>query len=228
MDNYLITAIDIHKSYQTDGCITKVLQGVNLEISAGDSISIRGPSGSGKTTLLNMLGLLDYPTQGQVIIAGENSSTLSDRERTLLRRTHVAFVFQSYRLISTLTAVENVAIPLLPKARFSKIEKKAEELLEKVGLGDKLDRLPNQLSGGEQQRVAIARALITEPSVILADEPTGNLDEATSSEMAMLLQRVNMELGTALIVATHDQTIANICQRKLSIVCGCLKEPSLA
>ena len=190
------------------------LRGVNLEIKKGDFIAIMGPSGSGKSTLLNCLGALDKPTKGKILVDGVDIAELDDEGLAWLRSQKVGFIFQSYNLISRSRVGQNVEVPALvtpltPKQR----EKKVQRLLESVGLGDKVDRYPKTLSGGEQQRVAIARALMNDPTILLADEPTGNLDSKSGAIVMEILQELNQELGVTLIVVTHDPEVANLTNR---------------
>ena len=188
------------------------LDSVDLCVEAGEFVAVMGPSGCGKSTLLNMVGGLDHPTSGRVIIDGADLTTLDDDKLTELRRRRIGFVFQFFNLIPVLDAIENAALPLTldgsPKARDS-----AREWLERVGLGDRLANRPDQLSGGQQQRVAVARALSTEPALVLADEPTGNLDSKSGTEIATLLQQVAGEWGRSVLMVTHDPRIASYAKR---------------
>lgn len=187
----------------------KALWKINLKIATGDYISIQGPSGSGKTTLLNMLGCLDVPSSGHVVIDGIDVSKMGEGALTKVRAKKVGFVFQSFNLIPILSAVENVELPLeLTKMNKKERRERAEELLELVGLGDRLNHRPGELSAGEQQRVAIARALANKPAIILADEPTGNLDSKTGKKIMALLEELNQKTGTTIIVVTHDKSMA--------------------
>ena len=190
---------------------------VTLQIRAGDHIAVRGPSGCGKSTLLHMLGCVDAPSSGQLMFEGQNVATLSDRARSLLRLKHIGFVFQRFFLLPMLTAAENVELPQA-EAGVSKDERRVrtKELLEYVGLGPRSDHRPSQLSGGEMQRVAIARALANRPRLLLADEPTGELDQATGEQIASLLDRVNAD-GTALVIVTHDPALASRARRILTM-----------
>jgi putative ABC transport system ATP-binding protein len=201
------------------------LSGIDLEIIQGEILAIMGPSGCGKTTLLNLLGGLDRPTSGDVIIGGKTLSSMTDRELTSLRLTEIGFVFQAYNLIPTLTAIENVELPL-SLLRMSKRERfaRASWLLGLVGLAGKEDRLPSELSGGEQQRVAVARAVANNPRVILADEPTGNLDSSNSAQIMKTLSSLNRELGQTLVVVTHDSKVAASATRIVQMVDGRIVE----
>lgn len=201
-----------------------ILQGVNLEINRGESVAIVGRSGSGKTTLLGLLAGLDTPTEGSVELDGAIISQLSEDERAQLRASRVGFVFQSFQLLPALTALENVMLPL-ELAGIEAPEKRARELLERVGLGERLTHTPRQLSGGEQQRVAIARAFASDPVVLFADEPTGNLDNRTGQAVSDLLMALNREQGTTLVMVTHDEHLAGRCSRQFHIEAGQLTEP---
>jgi putative ABC transport system ATP-binding protein len=205
----LIETVNLTKIY---GDSTKVcaLEGINLQVMHGEFVAITGPSGSGKSTLLNLLGTLDSPTSGQVWIGGVDVSKLRDNALADFRRAHIGFIFQLFNLVPSLTARENVMLPLLPYRQPGlDLKARAEELLDLVGLASRVKHLPSQLSGGEQQRVAIARALINEPDLILADEPTGNLDSQAGAEIVALLRQMNREQSVTVVLATHDQTIAN-------------------
>lgn len=199
-----------------------ILQGVSLEIKRGESVAIVGRSGSGKTTLLGLLAGLDTPTEGDVVLEGNTISNLSEDKRAALRARRVGFVFQSFQLLPALSALENVMLPL-ELADYPDPRARARDLLERVGLGDRLSHTPRQLSGGEQQRVAIARAFASEPVILFADEPTGNLDNQTGQEIQDLLMALNHEQGTTLVMVTHDETLAARCQRRLTIEAGRLE-----
>jgi len=209
----IVETRDLMKIYG-DGAEVRALDGVDMQVAQGEFVSVMGPSGSGKSTLLNMLGALDRPTRGQILMRGKDLATIRDLD-TFRART-VGFVFQLHNLIPTLTARENVEVPMMgqPVGHAGR-RQRARELLELVGLGDRMDHLPNQLSGGERQRVAIARALANEPAMILADEPTGNLDSQSGAEIMALMRRLNRELGTTLIVVTHDSGVAHQTDRTL-------------
>ncbi|GHD48005.1 putative ABC transport system ATP-binding protein [Marinobacter persicus] len=204
-----------------------ILQGVNLEINRGESVAIVGRSGSGKTTLLGLLAGLDTPSEGVVELDGAQISKLSEDERARLRASRVGFVFQSFQLLPALSALENVMLPL-ELAGIEAPEKRARELLERVGLGERLGHTPRQLSGGEQQRVAIARAFASDPVILFADEPTGNLDNRTGKAVSDLLMELNREQGTTLVMVTHDEHLAARCGRQLHIEAGILTEPEAA
>jgi lipoprotein-releasing system ATP-binding protein len=209
----MIETRDLVKLYG-DGAQVRALDGVDMAIQAGEFVSVMGPSGSGKSTLLNMIGALDRPTSGLVLIDGQDLSTVKDLDR--FRARTVGFVFQMHNLIPTLTSRENIEVPMRgqPIGARARHERSAE-LLELVGLGGRMDHLPNQLSGGERQRVAIARSLANRPRLILADEPTGNLDSQSGGEVIALMHRLNHELGTTFIVVTHDAAVARQTDRIL-------------
>ena len=198
------------------------LRGVTLRISAGEFLSVMGPSGSGKSTLLNLIGGLDQPTSGEIFLDNRPLHGISDDELTLIRRRRVGFIFQFFNLLPVLTAAENVALPLLLEGlTFSKVRPRAEELLAKVGLAQRMDHRPEQLSGGEMQRVAVARALVTGPAVLLADEPTGNLDSGTSAEIFGLLKGLHDE-GQTIVMVTHDPKAASYGTRVITLKDGCV------
>ena len=206
----LIVATDNLTKVYGDGVEVRALKDVTLQIDQGEFIAIQGPSGSGKTTLLNLIGTLDVPTSGRVMVDGVDVSTLRGDALADFRRAHIGFVFQLFNLVPVLTALANVTLPLIPYRRglLFNLEARARELLEAVGLEDRLQHLPGQLSGGEQQRVAIARALVNHPQVILADEPTGNLDSQAGQEIVALLRQVNVEQRLTVVLATHSASIA--------------------
>lgn len=214
----VLETTDLVKEYDTGGEIVRALKGVDFSIEAGEFVSIIGPSGSGKSTLLNMLGLLDEPTTGVVRLDGEDVTTLTDRQRTRARKRTIGFVFQQFYLLPTLTARENVAIPRLFDMD-PKTDEVAADLLERVGLGDRLEHHPNELSGGQKQRVAIARSLINEPRVLLADEPTGNLDRETGRQILEEFTRICTQ-GVAVVAVTHDEQVTNYVDRIVEIVDG--------
>lgn len=209
----IVETRDLVKVYG-DGARVRALDEVNMQIAQGGFVSVMGPSGSGKSTLLNMIGALDRPTSGQVLVNGANLSAVRDLDN--FRARTVGFIFQLHNLIPTLTAHENVEVPMMgqPVGR-GKRRRRAEELLELVGLADRVDHLPNQLSGGQRQRVAIARALANQPALVLADEPTGDLDSQSGAEVIGLMRQLNHELGTTFIVVTHDPAVARQADRIL-------------
>jgi putative ABC transport system ATP-binding protein len=207
-----------------------VLSGVDLDVAEGEVLAVLGPSGSGKTTLLGLLAGLDRPSEGTVRLRGVALDELDEDERAAFRAEHVGFVFQNFQLVPTLTALENVlvALELLPPQRRrtpAAAERRARELLERVGLGDRLDHHPAQLSGGEQQRVGLARAFANDPRVLFADEPTGNLDRATGHEVVELLLELNRERGTTLVVVTHDEELARRASRIVHLAAGRIARP---
>ncbi|MCF6411580.1 ABC transporter ATP-binding protein [Pseudalkalibacillus salsuginis] len=203
-----IVCKDVSRIFTGDGIETNALTNINLSLNSGDFVSIIGPSGSGKSTLLSLLGTLDVPSKGEITYGNQKISQLKSKELADFRFEHIGFIFQQFHLLPTLTALENVMSPLMArKVPYNKKEK-AESLLEQMGLKDKCNALPSQLSGGQQQRVAIARALVHEPSWLLADEPTGNLDTETGETIFQLLQRLNQENGCGVIIVTHDPVLA--------------------
>lgn len=213
-----IRAVDLTRTFEVGETTVEALRSINLEVGKGQFVALVGPSGSGKSTLLNLVGGLDRPTDGQLWVDGEELSASKEKALTEHRRRRVGFVFQSFNLLPRLTAVENVALPLIfvgvPERE--RIER-AAELLAQVGLSDRLDHRPTQLSGGEQQRVAIARALVNRPAIILADEPTGNIDTATGAEIMALLRRLNRERGVTLLLVTHDHEAASFADRIIQL-----------
>ena len=211
------------KSYQLGTMELKVLRDVNLTIESGEYVAITGPSGSGKSTLLNLLGCLDQPTSGSYSLAGQDVSALDDNQLSLIRGLRIGFIFQSYNLIQQLNIIENIEVPMYYQG-FSEHDsaKRAEELAVMVGLGDRVKHRPAELSGGQQQRVAIARALANDPLIILADEPTGNLDSESGSEILDILNRLHRQ-GKTLIVVTHDESIASQTERTIELLDGRIK-----
>ena len=214
MNDTIVKTYGLVKTYRSGRIETPALGGVDLDVKRGEIISIMGPSGCGKTTLLNILGGLDVPTRGKVFVDGKNLNKMNEAELTRFRLEKVGFVFQFFNLIPTLTTTENVRLPLIVAGRTGKkIRERPMQLLKQVGLPDKADRMPYELSGGEQQRVAIARALANEPSIVLADEPTGNLDSKTSANLIDLFNMINDENGQTFILVTHDSEVAEIADR---------------
>lgn len=206
------------KSYPTAAGELTVLKSVNFDLGLGESLAILGPSGSGKTTLLGLCAGLDQPSAGAVVLAGEAIQTMTEDERARVRNEHVGFVFQNFQLVPTLTALENVLVPLeLRGEGGADAERRAQELLGRVGLDDRYDHYPVQLSGGEQQRVALARAFINEPKILFCDEPTGNLDGDTAQKVEELIFGLNRENQTTLVVVTHDLELAQKCSRVLKL-----------
>lgn len=210
-NGYVVEAIDVHKTYRLGRIEIHALKGVNLKVKRGEFISIMGPSGSGKTTLLNLIGTLDKPTKGKIIIDGQDVTKLSDKELTKMRRRKIGFVFQFHNLIPVLTAFENVELPMIiagiPKEERTK---RVKHLLKLVGLEDRMNHRPSELSGGEQQRVAIARALANRPSIILADEPTGELDTENSEIVMKIFREAVEEENTTTIVVTHNPLVSRL------------------
>ncbi|MFP2770313.1 ABC transporter ATP-binding protein [Oceanisphaera sp. KMM 10153] len=211
-----------HRVLLGDESLT-ILEGIGLEVKPGQSVALVGASGSGKSTLLGLLAGLDSATEGDIEVGGQMLSALDEEQRARLRGHHIGFVFQSFLLLPTLTALENVMLPAELQGR-SDGEQRARELLELVGLQERLRHFPAQLSGGEQQRVAIARAFMTQPDILLADEPTGNLDHHTGAQIIELLFELNRKHGTTLLMVTHDEALASRCERRLLMTAGRLEE----
>jgi len=218
MEEYVIITENLVEEYLLGKVVVPALRGVNLKIKRGEFAVIMGPSGSGKSTLLNLLGGLQKPTGGRVLINGVDLSTLNENQLAIFRRKNVGFVFQAYNLIPTLTAIENVELPMIfynipPNER----KRRAEKLLHSLGLGDRLHHRPSELSGGEQQRVSIARALANNPEIILADEPTGNLDTKTGRRIMDEIVKVNRDFGKTIVMVTHDPEVAHFGDRIIHI-----------
>ncbi len=211
---------DVVREYRTGDQTVRALDGVDFAIRPAEFVAVVGPSGSGKSTLLNLLGLLDVPTSGRVELGGEDVSTFDERRRTRTRKRDVGFIFQSYYLIPTLTALENVEVPRLLDRTPVETRGRATELLERVGLGDRLDHYPDELSGGQKQRVATARALINDPSLLLADEPTGNLDRDTGDSILDLFDDLRTERDVAVVTVTHDEYVADAADRVVRLIDG--------
>lgn len=215
---------NICKNYYMSEEAIEVLHNVNLSINRGEFISILGPSGSGKSTMMNIIGCLDVPTAGKYLLAGNDIDELDEVELAKVRNKEIGFVFQSFQLLQRMTALQNVELPLIYSGiPASERKKRAAAILERVGLGDKIRNLPNQLSGGQQQRVAIARALVTEPSILLADEPTGALDQKTGAQVMELFEELNQD-GKTIVMITHDINIARHAKRVVHILDGYLTE----
>lgn len=219
LDYYtMLKTENLYKIYKDGKINLEVLKGINLEVGKGEVLCIIGPSGAGKSTLLHLLGGLDRPSRGRVYFDGVDLYRTSESQRVKIRNKRIGFVFQFYHLLPEFNALENVALPaLIDKARYSQARKKAIELLELVGLGERISHKPAQLSGGEQQRVAIARTLINSPEVIFCDEPTGNLDSERGSQITQLLRNLNREQGKTLVIVSHDERIASIANRIVHI-----------
>ncbi len=214
MGETVIETRKLAKEFLRDEFHVVALKDVDLSVMKGDFVALMGPSGSGKSTLLHLIAAMDRPTDGEILVLGQNLRTLSDREIARWRNSHIGFIFQSFNLIPVLTAVENVELPL----KLTHLKKKerfdhAETALKLVGLGDRVGHLPKQLSGGQEQRVAIARAIVTDPDLILADEPTGNLDAGSAQEILTLLSRLNMEFGKTVVMVTHDPHAASFASK---------------
>ncbi len=208
----------LHKDYRVGKVLFPALRGVDAVIQDGEFTAIAGPSGSGKTTLLNIIGCLDSPTSGTVYIDGTDTGTLTAREKANLRKTQIGFVFQTFNLIPVLTAFENVEIPLLLlDTKTDENRERVVGILAEVGLAEYLNRKPNEMSGGQQQRVAIARALVKRPSLVLADEPTANLDSTTAREILELMQELNRKLHTTFVFSTHDQLVMDYAERIINV-----------
>jgi ABC-type lipoprotein export system ATPase subunit len=221
MSEPLVSATNVHKTYLLGKRTLEVLRGVDLELNRGDFLALRGASGAGKSTLLYMLGGLDTPTQGEIRLAGRNLASLSRIELARLRTEEVGFIFQAYYLLPELDALENVCLPArMARTPAAQAEARGRELLARVGLKERMEHKPYELSGGEQQRVAIARALINEPDLILADEPTGNLDSHTGDEIIDLLVALRQEKQTTLVIATHDSRLAARAPKLIELVDG--------
>jgi len=219
-----VEAVDVRRSYRLDGISVEALRGVSLRIDPGEYVAVVGPSGSGKSTLMHLLGCLDRPTDGLLRVGGRDVATLSDAELAELRNRTIGFVFQSFQLLGRTSALDNVGLPLVYRGvRRAERRERAAAALTAVGLGHRLEHRPGQLSGGEQQRVAIARALVGEPSLLLADEPTGNLDSASGMEVMAILDSLVVDRGVAVVVVTHDPEVAGLARRRIRVRDGLLE-----
>lgn len=225
MNEFVLACRNVHKCFKEADLSVNVLHGVTLDVKPKEQIAIVGNSGSGKSTLLHLLGGLDEPTEGEIWVAGKQINQLSQAKRGLWRNQHLGFVYQFHHLLPEFTALENVCMPLLIRGISPKVaQTQASELLADVGLGDRLKHKPAELSGGERQRTAIARALVTQPKCILADEPTGNLDRQTAERVYETMLTLNQQIGTSLVLVTHDQSLAKQMDKTLQLVDGKLCE----
>ncbi len=220
MNTTILKASEIHRALPMGNSLLHILRGISFEIQRGEWVALTGPSGSGKSTLLGIMAGIDQPTAGKIYLAGTEITRLAEHRLARLRNEQIGIVFQAFHLIPTMTARENVEAPLYIHSRRGQSRQLAQEMLQLVGLGDRLNHLPHQLSGGEQQRVAIARALVTQPAILLADEPTGNLDSATGEQVLGLITRLRQQLKLTVIMVTHDAHVANYADRVLHMVDG--------
>jgi len=220
----IVEISDVHKTYKTGSITFEALRGITLNVEEGEYIAITGPSGSGKSTLMNILGCLDIPTQGSYLLGGEDVSTMSEKDLAVVRNKRIGFVFQQFNLLSSMTAQRNVELPLMYAGVHAKERHTlAREALERVGLGDRTHHRPGELSGGQQQRACIARALVTNPDIILADEPTGNLDSVSTRDVLALLHELH-DQGRTIVLITHEHNVATESQRQVQIYDGLLTE----
>ena len=220
MKDEVIVLENVWKTYMMDSVKVDAVRGISFSVGVGDYVSIMGPSGSGKSTLMDLMGCLDIPTRGRILLKGKDISKMSEETLAQMRGKEIGFVFQTFNLIPTLTALENVMLPTLFQPENKGKEDEAKKILGVVGLGERMNHLPSQLSGGERQRVSIARALINDPSIILADEPTGNLDSETGKEIMDLFENLHEKEKKTVIVVTHDPYIAGHAHRKIQIIDG--------
>ena len=221
----VIDVRNLTKEYHLGDIVVSALRGIDLQIFPREMVAIMGPSGSGKSTLMNMIGCLDSPTSGEYYLDSLLVSDLHDDELAVVRNQKIGFVFQKYNLLPRVDAIENVALPLRYSENTSSMRQRAEAALQSVGLGDRMRHKPNELSGGQQQRVAIARALVNEPAILLADEPTGNLDSQSGKEIMELLLKLNQQQNTTIVLVTHDPTVAAHAQRVVKLFDGLVKAP---
>lgn len=221
----VIDVRNLTKDYYLGEIVVPALRGIDLQIFPGEMVAIMGPSGSGKSTLMNMIGCLDSPTSGEYYLDSLLVSDLHDDDLAIVRNQKIGFVFQKYNLLPRVDAIENVALPLRYSEKTSSMRQRAEAALQAVGLGDRMRHKPNELSGGQQQRVAIARALVNQPAILLADEPTGNLDSQSGKEIMDLLLKLNQQQKTTIVLVTHDPTVATHAQRIVQLFDGLVKTP---
>lgn len=229
MSNVVLEARNIQKQFSDGKSTIEVIQDLSIKVNAGEFVSIVGASGSGKSTLLHILGGLDLPSQGQVWLNGQRFDHLGEAERGYLRNQHLGFVYQFHHLLPEFTALENVAMPLMLRAdaSYKQVKLQAEKLLDRVGLSHRISHKPGELSGGERQRVALARALVTQPKLMMADEPTGNLDRKTAQQIFALLKELQQELNMAMLIVTHDEQLAQAADRMLLMQDGVWVDPKV-
>ncbi|MGF1508752.1 MAG: ABC transporter ATP-binding protein [Myxococcota bacterium] len=229
MTGPLVVIDSVTKDYPLGSTLVRALRGIDLTIDSGEFATIAGPSGSGKTTLLNLIGCVDVPTTGEVVIDGASIGRLSERDRTRCRLEKLGFIFQSFNLVPVLDVFQNVEFPLLLQGRLSRRERKARvhDIIDRVGLTPQINQRPNELSGGQRQRVAIARALVTRPAIVLADEPTANLDSVTGASIIALMKELNRSANTTFIFSTHDHSVMSQAHRVIRLVDGVIQDDGL-